>query len=106
MMRVLANISFHFDYFPLLVVAAVAWGTPVLLSLLPWVLFIALWWWLLSRASRNLGGGLGRGGALQDFLRPPTRKATIPDVTFNDVAGQENVKREVSELVDFLRNRA
>jgi cell division protease FtsH len=77
---------------------------PVLLSLLPWVLFIALWWWLLQRASRNLGGGLGRGGALQDFLRPPTRKATIPEVTFNDVAGQENVKREVSELVDFLRN--
>jgi cell division protease FtsH len=77
---------------------------PALLSLLPWVLFIALWWWLLQRASRNLGGGLGRGGALQDFLRPPTRKATIPDVTFNDVAGQENVKREVSELVDFLRN--
>jgi cell division protease FtsH len=77
---------------------------PVLLSLLPWVLFIALWWWLLQRASRNLGGGLGRGGALQDFLRPPTRKATIPDVTFNDVAGQENVKREVSELVDFLRD--
>jgi cell division protease FtsH len=77
---------------------------PVLLSLLPWVLFIALWWWLLQRASRNLGGGLGRGGALQDFLRPPTRKATIPDVTFNDVAGQANVKREVSELVDFLRN--
>ncbi|UCE77843.1 MAG: ATP-dependent zinc metalloprotease FtsH [Gammaproteobacteria bacterium] len=77
---------------------------PALLSLLPWVLFIALWWWLLQRASRNLGGGLGRGGALQDFLRPPTRKATIPDVTFNDVAGQENVKREVSELVDFLRD--
>ena len=77
---------------------------PLLLSLLPWVLFIALWWWLLQRASRNLGGGLGRGGALQDFLRPPTRKATIPDVTFNDVAGQDNVKREVSELVDFLRN--
>jgi len=77
---------------------------PILLSLLPWILFIALWWWLLQRASRNLGGGLGRGGPLQDFLRPPTRKATIPDVTFNDVAGQENVKREVSELVDFLRN--
>jgi len=29
----LINISFHFDYFPLLVVAAIAWGTPVLLSL-------------------------------------------------------------------------
>ncbi len=30
----LLNISFHFDYFPLLVVAAIAWGTPVLLSLI------------------------------------------------------------------------
>ncbi len=29
----LINISFHFDYFPLMVVAAIAWGTPVLLSL-------------------------------------------------------------------------
>ena len=29
----LINISFHFDYFPLLVVASIAWGTPVLLSL-------------------------------------------------------------------------
>jgi hypothetical protein len=29
----LLNISFHFDYFPLLVVAAIAWGTPIVLSL-------------------------------------------------------------------------
>lgn len=29
----LINISFHFDYFPLLVVATIAWGTPLLLSL-------------------------------------------------------------------------
>ena len=30
----LLNISFHFDYFPLMVVAAIAWGTPILLTLL------------------------------------------------------------------------
>jgi Kef-type K+ transport system membrane component KefB len=30
----LLNISFHFDYFPLFVVAAIAWGTPILLSVL------------------------------------------------------------------------
>ncbi len=30
----LLNISFHFDYFPLLVVAAIAWGTPIILSVL------------------------------------------------------------------------
>ena len=75
----------------------------VLASLLPWVIFIALWWWLLQRASRNLAGGLGGRGQLQDFLRPPARKATVPDTTFADVAGQENVKREVTELLDFLR---
>ena len=76
----------------------------LLLSLLPWVLFIALWLWLMQRASRHLTGGLGGRGPLQDFLRPPAKKPTIPDTTFNDVAGQENVKREVTELVDFLRD--
>ena len=75
-----------------------------LVALLPWILFIALWWWLIQRASRNLAGGLGGRGQLQDFLRPPSKKTTVPDTTFQDVAGQENVKREVSELVDFLRN--
>lgn len=75
-----------------------------LLMLLPWVIFIALWWWLVQRASRNMAGGLGGRGQLQDFLRPPGKKSSIPDTTFKDVAGQENVKREVSELLDFLRN--
>jgi cell division protease FtsH len=75
-----------------------------LFALLPWILFVALWWWLLQRASRNLAGGLGGRGQLQEFLRPPSKKTTIPDTTFKDVAGQENVKREVAELVDFLRD--
>ena len=77
--------------------------TRALVAMLPWVLFIALWIWLMQRATRNLGGGLGGRGQLQDFLRSSTGKTTIPDTTFADVAGQENVKREVSELVDFLR---
>ena len=75
-----------------------------LIALLPWLLFIALWLWLIQRASRNMAGGLGGRGQLQEFLRPPSKKTTIPDTTFQDVAGQENVKREVAELVDFLRN--
>jgi cell division protease FtsH len=77
----------------------------MVLSILPWLLFIALWFWLLQRASRQMaGGGLGGRGQLGDFLRPPTKKAAIPDTTFDDVAGQENVKREVAELVDFLHH--
>lgn len=75
-----------------------------LVSLLPWLLIIGVWWWLIQRASRNLPGGLGGRGPLQDFLRRPSKPATIPDATFDDVAGQANVKREVVELVEFLRD--
>lgn len=32
--HIVLNISFHFNYFPLLVVASIAWGTPIILSLL------------------------------------------------------------------------
>ena len=74
----------------------------LILATLPWVVFIGLWLWLMQRATRHLGGGLGGRGPLQDFLRPPAKKPKVPDTRFKDVAGQENVKREVTELVDFL----
>jgi len=75
----------------------------LLLATLPWLLFIGFFYWLMQRTSRNLGGGVGRGGELQSFLKSATKEAKVPDVTFADVAGQENAKREVEELVDFLR---
>jgi cell division protease FtsH len=43
-------------------------------------------------------------GALKQFLESPTHEAGIPEVTFADVAGQENAKREVTELVEFLKH--
>jgi cell division protease FtsH len=75
----------------------------LLLAILPWLLFIGFFYWIMQRASRNISGGMGRGGELQKFLRSATKEATVPEVTFTDVAGQENAKREVQELVDFLR---
>ena len=53
---------------------------------------------------------VGAGGAGGQIFNIGKSRASLYDkenkvnVTFNDVAGQENVKREVSELVDFLRN--
>jgi cell division protease FtsH len=71
----------------------------VLLNLLPLVVIVALWVWSGRAASRQLAGmgGIGRSrGKVYDTERPGT--------TFADVAGYEGVKREVTEVVDFLRH--
>lgn len=77
------------------------WG--VLLTLLPWILIIAFWFWIIKRAQRNISGGLGGKGELGKFLRGSAKSAEIPDVTFDDMAGQDTAKREVTELVEFLK---
>ncbi len=79
--------------------------TALLLMLLPWLIFIGLFYWIIQRTYKRMGGGFGGpGGELQRFLRSSAQEATVPDVTFADVAGQGNAKREVQELVDFLKN--
>lgn len=79
--------------------------TSFLIGLLPWILFFLIFMWLMRRAARNLGGGLGGPSELKRFLEStPGKAAEIPEVNFNDVAGQENVKREVTELVDYLKH--
>jgi len=77
------------------------------MSLLPWVLIIGFWIFLWRRMAGGMPGGLGRGGDLTNFLRGGVRKVegeTAPKITFDDVAGQDNAKREVAELIEFLRN--
>jgi cell division protease FtsH len=76
----------------------------VLLSILPWILIIAFWFWIIKRAQRGISGGLGGKGELGKFLRGTSKSAEIPDVTFDDMAGQETAKREVTELVEFLKH--
>jgi cell division protease FtsH len=71
----------------------------IVLGLLPFVLLIGLYVWISRRASRQLGGGfMGIGSSrakVYDQERPTTR--------FTDVAGYEGAKREISEVVDFLK---
>lgn len=75
-----------------------------LLAWVPWFIIIGIWIWFMRRAFRNVAGGLGgRGGDLRQFL-DPEKQATVPKARFSDMAGQENAKREVTELVDFLRD--
>lgn len=74
----------------------------VLGAFLPWIILLAFYFWFMRRIA---AGGVGRVGDLGKFLKPPsTAPAKPPKVSFEDVAGQDNAKREVAELVDYLRN--
>ena len=75
----------------------------LLIGILPWALMIFLFYWLLQRAARGVGDRFGGPGELKKFLESPAKQATVPKVSFNDVAGQDNAKQEVAELVAFLK---
>ena len=87
------------------VAASEGWW-PVVNLWIPSLMVLALMFWMLSRASGVRGGGLGAGGELKRFLGAATREAKVPSVRFADIAGQENAKREVQELIDYLRDPA
>jgi cell division protease FtsH len=73
----------------------------LLLGFAPTILFVALFWFLIRRAQRGSGGigGLGNFGRSQARRVDP---ATI-QVTFEDVAGIDDAKAELTEIVDFLK---
>jgi cell division protease FtsH len=74
--------------------------------LLPWLLILGVWFLLFGRMRGGIAGGMGPGG-LKNFLGGRTRKVQkekAPKVRFADVAGQDNAKREVAELLEFLRD--
>ena len=73
----------------------------LLYSILPIVLLVFLWFWML-RGSGGPGGGMFNIGRSKAKLQEKGEKGT--GVTFADVAGQEGAKQEVQEIVDFLKN--
>jgi len=76
----------------------------LVMSLLPWLLLFGFFYLIFQRTSKTLGGRLGGPDELKKFLQASAKEAEVPEVTFADVAGQENAKREVTELVEFLKH--
>ena len=81
------------------------WYDSWLMGLLPWVVMIGIWF-LIMRGMARGGGGAGGGimnvgkARAQEFDKEDPNKR----VTFKDVAGLEEAKVEIMEIVDFLKN--
>jgi len=82
------------------------WFGGALQFLLPLLLFIALWVLLMRKMGGSAGGGGGPGGIFNIGKSRATLfdKGTKVNITFADVAGLDEAKVEVMEIVDFLKN--
>lgn len=70
---------------------------------LPVLLFVGIWMLLF----RRVGGGAGGGGGIFSVGKSKAQlyeKGSKTHITFNDVAGQDEAKQEVQEIVKFLKN--
>ncbi|MFH1418126.1 MAG: ATP-dependent zinc metalloprotease FtsH [Planctomycetota bacterium] len=75
----------------------------ILIGVVPWILIIAFFWFFIFRQLRSSAGG---AGMLGNFGRSRHRVSNkeVANVTFKDVAGVDEAKEEVSEIIEFLKN--
>ncbi|WP_086237956.1 ATP-dependent zinc metalloprotease FtsH [Campylobacter porcelli] len=76
------------------------WLSDMLFSwVIPVFIFFAIWMFLASRMQKNMGSGILGMGSSKKLIN-----SEKPKVKFDDVAGVEEAKDEVKEIVDFLKN--
>ena len=74
------------------------WGS-ILLSALPWLLFIGFWIWIFRTMQSGGNRAFQFGRSKAKLISPDT-----PKVTFADVAGADEAKEELQEIIEFLKD--
>jgi len=74
------------------------WFTEMFGWLFPFLLIIGIWMFFAGRMQKSMGGGLLGMGNSKKLIN-----SEKPDTKFDDVAGVEEAKEEVQEIVDFLK---
>ncbi len=73
--------------------------TQLLYAVIGPLLFVGLFWFLMYR-----GGGAAGGGRLMAFGKSKARLTSNVKITFQDVAGVEEAKEELKEIIEFLKD--
>ncbi|MBN2366286.1 MAG: ATP-dependent metallopeptidase FtsH/Yme1/Tma family protein [Calditrichaeota bacterium] len=80
------------------------WWQYALILLLPWVIILGLFWYSRRKMQSGMKGMMGQGGIFGVGKSKARRhRQSKSDVTFKDVAGLENAKRDLREIIDFLK---
>ena len=94
------------SYDPYFIEKDSTWFSGAVSFILPVLLFLAIWILLMRKMSGGAGAGGGPGGIFNIGKSKATLfdKGTKVNITFADVAGLDEAKVEVMEIVDFLKN--
>ncbi len=81
---------------------SINWTVYMLKDMLPWILLIGFWLFIMRRMQ---GGGGGMKGIFNfGKTRAKVMTTNLPKVTFNDVAGCVEAKEELKEVIAFLKH--
>ena len=77
------------------------WWQELILGFLPWILLLGLMFWFWGAAQKRMTGG----GSPFDYAKSRARRARkeTSSTTLADVAGIESAKRDIAEIIDFLK---
>ncbi|MEJ2645460.1 MAG: ATP-dependent zinc metalloprotease FtsH [Gammaproteobacteria bacterium] len=82
-----------------------SWWERLLVGTLPWILILGLLFYASWRMQQRMTGGQGGGGPFGvGKSRAKRFRKGSSNTTFDDVAGAENAKRDLHEIIDYLKD--